>query len=255
MKFSVSRYNTQRNCLGQYYYKYVNETLVEEITWPATVAGTVTHSLFEQFYSNEKPVKLQKGIFKDFYMQELARLKSENKVFKETREYKSEGEAFFTSREKWTNILLRFLHKFLPQGKAHHEEEVKLEIDGVSCVGYIDLYITLPTGENAIFDFKTTSSHQNYFSILWKNDPQSIFYMNTLPNVSSFSYIVSNVKDKYILVNSRGEATSEDRSTLESMIKEFKQNHVESSEESLWSPEKKRCFWCSYKDVCTVAEK
>ena len=60
IKFSASRYQLQKSCLGRYHFNYIEKVPVVKTTWPATVMGTSIHSYIENYLgliSNENDIK------------------------------------------------------------------------------------------------------------------------------------------------------------------------------------------------------
>ena len=47
IKYSVSRYKLQLDCLGKYYFRYIKNIEVEKLTWPGTIFGSSIHKYIE----------------------------------------------------------------------------------------------------------------------------------------------------------------------------------------------------------------
>lgn len=259
IKFSPSRYNVQKDCLGKYYFRHILKVPVKSKVWPGTVYGTSLHLFVEENLSEIKKKNIKKYLKKDFIecwndskkeALEKGGVWSLPKGYKED-EYLKEG-------EKWALKVLKHLHDWLPKDcQKIHEEEIRYTIDlegkEILFNSIIDLQLKSEDSVR-IIDLKTTKHSQGYYFVDWETDAQSISYLYSKrhENPKSFMYCVFNRQDEMIFVNSRGEWKEEEEKNFNAMLIKFTTLHESASETILWSPEKDKCHWCDYKSSCKV---
>lgn len=264
IKYSVSRYKLQLDCLGKYYFRYIKNIEVEKLTWPGTVFGSAVHKYIEDNLQKVESIKKLSDYkkynlppFNKYYQQEKnSQIANGFKIGKPRmfNEDKLIGEA-----EKWLPNIFRFLKNFLPKGDVLHEDEINtmIEVDGtkINNTSIIDLQIK-DDDKLWIFDFKNTKHPTNYFFVNWLEDPQSVSYLyfSKKNNPQSFSYIVFDIDDSMIFVNSTVMHDNID-DLFTKMIKKFIFFHQSAEDTVFYNPSKERCRWCEFNKYCKKAIK
>jgi len=212
IKYSVSRYKLQLDCLGKYYFRYIKNIEVEKLTWPGTIFGSSIHKYIEDNLQKVDEIKKLSDykkynlpLFNKYYQQEK-NLQIAN-GFKIGKPRMFNEDRLMGEAEKWLPNIFRFLKNFLPKGKIMHEDEINnsIEVNNVKInnTSIIDLQVA-SEDKLWLFDFKNTKHPTNYFFINWKEDPQSVSYLyfTREKKPESFSYIVFDIDDSMIFVNS-----------------------------------------------------
>ena len=257
LKFSKSRYGSQKSCLGQYFYQYVEKKEVPQILWPGTLLGTATHLFIEENLNNiEKEKDIKKlPLFEETFFKCKKQETSNYKVSYRTPKNFNEGEVL-KFNNSWIKEVIRFLFLYLPPGQKIFEQDVKEEIIindiELTINGIIDLQVK--DNDNLwIFDFKTTKNPNSWMFVHWDKDPQSLSYLwlKRSENPLGFNYLVFDYEDKMIFSNNIGTQTSEIvNSNLEWILRDFIKNHKNSPDKNKWNPSPENCKWCPFKVLC-----
>ena len=263
--------------MGKYYWKYVAKHEVVETVWPATIIGEAVHlylsnlllatkSDWNKIQNSLKNLNLEKletnynlqslpTIFKTM----LSEIQTEGKrVFKKSRGWKEED--FYKNSPKWLWQIVKFIYKRLDTvddllSEHPFQFTVQIPLGEVNVRGVIDLV------ENGwIGDFKTVKDSSHYYFIDWTEDTQSIVYLEAYMQLfgkppKGFSYFVFNENEKTIIVNNIAypKDVTEYRSSFLEMMNKFLIGHSTSSNPDLYNPEKTKCFFCDYKQICSKA--
>jgi len=257
LKFSKSRYGSQKSCLGQYYYQYIEKREVPTILWPGTLIGTATHLFIEENFNSivkEKDIKKLppfEEIFNKCKRQEV----SNPKVTYRTPKNFNESE-MLKFNNSWIKEIIRFLFLYLPSGEKIFEEDVEesIIIDDIeiNVKGIIDLQVKDETNF-WIFDFKTTKKPNSWMFVHWDKDPQSLSYLwlKRKNNPLGFNYLIFDWENKMIFSNNIGQQEDKNVQTnLEWILKDFIKNHYNSLENKNWNPSEESCKWCPFKVLC-----
>jgi len=278
IKFSKSRFDTQKKCLGIYHYKYIEKLETSSVIYPATVIGEAVHYYLELFFTqiNEehfnwakqkihKPTltykqfieKTKLRLFTDVFSEYLDGVKADKtKEFRLSRGWKLED--FLKVADSWVWEILKFLIKLFEYGQFSSELEFSCKYKNVEVNGIIDLVLQVDE-DLYVVDFKTTKDSSTYYFVNWDNDPQSLVYYYALwkekgIKIKKFSYFCFNMENKTILVNSI-EYTKDYTKNFEDIIKKFLVNHKVSSDKKKWTPSQNNCRWCDFKKQCPVGIK
>lgn len=278
IKFSKSRFDVQKKCLGIYNYRYIEKVDVPLVIYPATVIGEVIHYYLELFFANVteenykwlkeriyKPaltykVFLKKTGMRNFveefqeYLQTIK--KDKTKEFRVSRGWKQED--FEKSADSWMWEILKFILKIFEYKTFISEMEFSCNYKNVQVNGIIDLVIE---DEKNIYviDFKTTKDSSTYYFVDWETDPQSLTYYYALwkekkKKITYFAYFCFNMLEKTILVN-RIEYKKDYIKNFETIMEKFLYNHNISGDKKHWSPSKENCKWCDFKNKCELSIK
>jgi hypothetical protein len=257
LKFSKSRYGSQKTCLGQYFYQYIEKKEVPQILWPGTLFGTATHLFIEENLNSvikEKDIK-KLPPFEETFFKCKKQETSNYKVSYRTPKNFNEGEAL-KANNSWIKEIIRFLFLYLPSGQKIFEEEVEEDVIvndiTLNVKGIIDLQVK-NNNDLWIFDFKTTKHPNSWMFVYWDKDPQSLSYLflKRKENPLGFNYLIFDWEDKMIFSNNIGIQTNEVvNSNLEFILKDFIKNHNESMENKNWNPSPENCKWCPFKVLC-----
>lgn len=257
LKFSKSRYGSQKNCLGQYYYQYIEKREVPTILWPGTLVGTATHLFIEENFNSlvkEKDIKKLPS-FEDTFNKCKRKETSNPKITYRTPKNFNESE-MLKFNNSWIKEIIRFLFLYLPPGQKIFEEDVEenIIIDDIeiNVKGIIDLQIK---DENNfwVFDFKTTKKPNSWMFVHWDKDPQSLSYLwlKRKNNPLGFNYLIFDWENKMIFSNNIGQQSDEDiQKNLEWILRDFVKNHYNSIENKNWNPSEESCKWCPFKVLC-----
>jgi hypothetical protein len=263
IKYSVSRYKLQLDCLGKYYFRYIKNTEVEKLTWPGTIFGSSIHKYIEDNLQKIDEIKKLTD-YKKYNLPPFIKYNQQEKNsqiangFKIGKPRMFNEDRLLADAEKWLPNIFRFLKNFLPKGQVLHEDEINtmLEINGVKInnTSIIDLQIIGEENKLWIFDFKNTKHPTNYFFINWQEDPQSVSYLyfSKEKNPQSFSYIVFDIDDSMIFVNST-QMHDNVEELFHKMINNFIINHQMAEDSKLYNPSKEKCKWCEFNKHCKKA--
>lgn len=257
IKFSKSRYSLMKECLGKYFFQYIEKKKVPDTLWPGTIYGTALHLYIENFLKeikNKNDIKRLPKFSETFFLEKKRALQEDPLLqYKIPRGFMEV--LFVEDANKWSKKVMEFLLLFLPSGEKVLEEEMNetIEIgeDKIHLTGVVDLQIL---GEkNYIFDFKNTKKPQGYYFVQWDRDPQSLSYLYMLrKGVPSFSYLVFDIENGMILSQGRPQYNSNDKEALFLLFEDFLSLHRASSREDLWTQNPDTCRWCKFKEICKV---
>jgi hypothetical protein len=259
IKFSPSRYNVQRDCLGKYYFRHILKVPVKSKVWPGTVYGTTLHLFVEENLSVLKKKDIKKDIVKSFldcWIESKEEAINKGDVWSLPRGYKEDE--YLKEGEKWALKVLKHLHNWLPKDSVKvHEEQISFEIEVENVTILFNSIIDLQIKNNQdlhIIDLKTTKHSQGFYFVDWNTDPQSLSYLYAKKdeNPKSFGYCVFNRQDEMIFFNSRGDWRKEEEGNFMDMIVNFITFHDSANDTSQWSPEETKCKWCDYNKLCKV---
>jgi hypothetical protein len=265
IKYSVSRYKLQLDCLGKYYFRYVKNIEVEKLTWPGTIFGSAIHKYIEDNLHKTQDIK-KLSDYKKYNLPPFIKYYQQEKNSQVANGFKIGKPRMFNEdrligeAEKWLPNVFRFLKRFLPQGEVKHEDEINtmIEVDNIRInnTSIIDLQVIAENNNLWLFDFKNTKHPTNYFFINWQEDPQSVSYLyfSKEKNPQGFSYIVFDIDDSMIFVNSTHMHENIDELFLK-MIKQFIMNHQMAEDSKLYNPSRDRCKWCEFNRHCKKAIK
>ena len=257
LKFSKSRYGSQKNCLGQYYYQYIEKRTVPNILWPGTLLGTATHLFIEENLNSivkEKDIK-KLPLFEETFFKCKKKETSNLNVTYRTPKGFNEGEVL-KNNNLWIKDILRFLFLYLPPGVKIFEEDVREEVViekyEITVNGIIDLQVK-DEDKLWVFDFKTTKNPNSWMFVNWEKDSQSLSYLwlKRESNPLGFNYLIFDSENKMIFSNNIGfQERTNVENNLTTLLKDFIKNHEQSIDNKNWSPSVETCKWCSFKVLC-----
>lgn len=257
IKFSKSRYGSQKNCLGQYFYQYIEKRSVPTILWPGTLIGTATHLFIEENLNSivkEKDIK-KLPLFEETFFKCKKQETSNIKVTYRTPKNFNEKEVL-SNNNNWIKDIIRFLFLYLPPGTKIFEEEVEQDIiiDDliINVKGIIDLQVK-DEDKLWVFDFKTTKNPNSWMFVNWEKDAQSLSYLwlKKEQNPLGFNYLIFDAENKMIFSNNIGfQENSNVENNLTNLLKDFIKNHKESFDNKNWNPSPDNCKWCPFKVLC-----
>lgn len=270
IKFSVSRFNLQSECLQKYKFKYIDRIKIPETTWASTILGLAFHEMFETAFKQDFNLirKLQnkktiskanmldffdgKNIFQFFEEQEKL-AEAEGKKIKINRKWNNKY--FFEHAEEWSLVMFRYLMR-LTKGFEDAEPEKQFEfvykVPGTDkellLIGFIDL-ILKKDSFCFIYDYKNTTNPQDYFFIT-ENDIQSNIYMfiqETLWDQKplKFTYLVNDMFSRVIF--SKEKPNNYDANNI---LKAFLLRHDIAKEKPTGAVNFKTCLYCEFKKRC-----
>lgn len=258
LKFSKSRYSTQKDCLGKYYFTYI-KGIRDNTLWPGTLAGTTLHLYLEENYPSITSLKDIRTLPSFTKLYEKVKTEEITAGSNYKRPHKFNEDQFLNLYEKFLDDIFRFLFLYLPKGDLLFEEnrsdrlvvsEVELEINGI-----IDLQVVSPDGVH-IVDFKSTKNNANWYFLDWEHDPQSLSYYYLLRerNPLSFAYTIFNVEAKTIITQNNVFHPEYEERFL-NILHDFVIGHQHAEDKSLWKPTVQKCKWCHANRYCTQKSK
>lgn len=279
--FSQSRYNLMNDCLGKYYFQYIENVKIPFNIWPATLFGQVVHVVIEQVtekYKTDESFKngidkYREGILtkspadkivpelftKEYELQYKKEVKE--KRFKESRGY--DYDKTISDGQKWIKKVIDFMVIHVGFDGVESEMKITSDIDEykMRITSYLDL-VKITDDNVFIFDMKNTKHPQKFYFKNWDKDIQSNIYIALLLREKKlkakyFSYLVFSMEEAMIFANSV-ELSEENREKanvlLDNLTKRFYKLHQKAKDVSLWSPSAERCKWCEVKKVCKVKQ-
>lgn len=270
IKFSVSRFNLQSECLQKYKFKYIDRIKLPETTWASTILGLAFHEMFETAFKQDFNLirKLQnkktiskanmldffggKDIFQ-FFEEEEAKAELEQKKIKINRKWNNKY--FFENASEWSLVMFRYIMR-LTKGFDDAEPEKQFEFvykvpgtnDELLLIGFIDL-ILKRNDFCYIYDYKNTTNPHTYFFVP-ENDIQSNIYMFIQEYLwdqkpLKFTYLVNDMFSKIIF--SKEIPNSYDANNI---LKAFLLRHKIAGSKPTGAVDLKSCLYCEYKKRC-----
>jgi len=274
-----------KDCLGKYYYQYIEKPNVKRNTWSTTIFGEIIHEQIDLFLKkyqieasfkkevdkiiSKSKIKFEQDFlkkhelhFEKIFEETLARYKKEKIKVTFTRKFPTK--TFLEFGDKWGPEVLKFIVRYLNINEQfENEKEFSIQIPKE----FLSKKTTIKMSgiydhkrEEDIVDFKTTSMPEKYYFVDWDRDIQSLLYYFSFKEESgrypkSFTYVVFNILDSMFFVVKHDYANTKE--SIDIMKKNFKQyidyfleKHDVSSDNSNWNPEVTRCKFCDYNKIC-----
>lgn len=252
------------DCYGKYYYKYVLKEKIEEVVWPGTILGEIIHKFIENsinaINNNISLNDYKKTInFEKIFFQYLEEYKKINKVFKWNKGISKKE--FLNKGQKYSELFVRFIYGFVESEKQEGAiliPEYKLEIEDDEKIisGIIDLFIKKENSK--VIDFKTTKDWHKWFYIDWLNDIQSLMYLKLIfeklqIKINSYDYLILDHDKKVLFFKDyiyQPDEIEEKIKLLDRIINKLITLHRSGENTKYFMPEKTKCFFCDFKDIC-----
>lgn len=271
---SYSKLSLFNKCPYAYYWKYVVKDQSPETTWPGGLFGTTVHAMLEVYIgmlntgaSHTEAEAALKNRFSEFFSKER-NLITKPKIFKESREFRSDKAAFFESGDKAVIAVIRFFDKYFNGHYRQIESEAEYKAswdDTTDTTGIIDIRLTMPDDSIEIIDMKVTGDSANFWWTDWQSDPQSNMYdfltfksLGIIP--SKFAYLVYDrninvlfMKQRLIPVNTPETLKNGELAKMIASASAFHEATISNPElaESLARPTELQCKWCSFSKLCS----
>lgn len=264
IEISASKINLFKECPIKYYFRYLTDLDVKQTIWPGNLFGQTLHRILEDTIKqvNDKIdfnsiVIESKGKFQDIFF----KLREEaGKDWKKSRAY-DEAE-YLKKGEKFTNILLKFIIKFLPESSSQLMSECKFKHPwfmnaDVVINGITDLIIFNQDNTIDIVDLKVTSNSEQYYFVYWNWNVQSLIYEYLTFKAferyaSTFNFIVVNHDEKTLFLKRKYVEQPQDMEQYFGYLN----NIITQMYEFIFAPDLSLkcygngCKWCEYKNYC-----
>jgi hypothetical protein len=202
-----------------------------------------------------------KNSFKKYFLLERNEL-TDNKVFKESKDFRLHKEQFFKKGDKGINIILNFIKKYFQHYDIiESEKEYNISWDNkINTIGYIDIKL-VKDNIISIIDLKVTADGHNFWWVNWQEDIQSMIYDYLVYKDSgqypeSFAYLVYDrtLEMLYFKERTQIKQTNYLNEIIDNLY-EFILKAVddETYALSLSKSDEKQCMWCTFKNKCDNA--
>jgi RecB family exonuclease len=269
-EWSATAFTTYNNCSLQFYFKYIAglpepDEIKEEID-PA-VFGNIMHLVMQQFYQDQKTVTSE-------YIDSLFPLAAQAVDDAIRKEFPSSPEKLTGKNSLLKTVMTNLVNKILLRDKAeapfsiealesNFKHELKIESKTVLLQGKIDR-VDEHHGVTRIIDYKTgkdKAAKKFTADDLFKGPEQkatfqlmlyALLYKKNQLNkkVKAGIYSLKTMSNGIDYLNDGGEISDEQLLDFENRLKQLISEITNPEIDFAQTDEKKRCGFCTYKDIC-----